>query len=561
MRFSSRSGHAAFAILAAAPACASAATITSFSPTLGPIGTHVTITGTAFTGATHVSFAGVTAAYTVKSATQIVATLPGAATGPIAVTTSAGTVTSSANFNVTPRALAAPATMHPAGTVSVTASGMDAYTSMDVYFDTTDVALAVSNGSGVATISVPVPANALPGAHWITFDERSTHKAAQTALTVNTDWLQAAYGPAIAGYNPYEGTLDSNSVTTLDTSWAGYDGGYSNATPLVEYQGTIFAGDVNGVVRAYNASTGALNWTANPGGWLAQRTPVVYGTSVYFSNATNIFAYKVNCGAHGATCTPVWTQTLSVSQGGGLSLYKGSLYATGTDGNVYPVNPATGALGTPFYAYNNTSGEIITPVSFSPDGSYAYATSSGILQVAFSSGGRLEASNSYYFSPVAFTGGIGFYETGDGAVHEIGGVGWSATLNGTYCYATPAVAYGEVFAGDCNNVSAFNAADGGLDWVASGLGFVSGIAVANHVVYACADFSVVALDANYGEPLWTGAQCSGAPIVANGSVYSAAGQIYAFTIPALASSSVHRAPSLWQLKPDARLVAVRTPDR
>src|SRR5207244_2260470 len=77
-------------------------TITSLSPTSGVVGASVTITGTAFTGATVVKFNGTNATFTVNSATQITATVPtGATTGTISVTTPGGTATSASSFTVT----------------------------------------------------------------------------------------------------------------------------------------------------------------------------------------------------------------------------------------------------------------------------------------------------------------------------------------------------------------------------------------------------------------------------------------------------------------------------
>jgi uncharacterized protein (TIGR03437 family) len=62
----------------------------------------VTITGTAFTGATQVQFRGINAPiFTVVSDTTITVTVPtGAKTGTIAVTTAGGKATSKTNFTV-----------------------------------------------------------------------------------------------------------------------------------------------------------------------------------------------------------------------------------------------------------------------------------------------------------------------------------------------------------------------------------------------------------------------------------------------------------------------------
>lgn len=75
--------------------------ITSFTPTSGIQGTHVTIHGSGFTGATTVVFHGKSALFSVVNDTTISATVPaGATTGRIFVTTPGGTAASSGFFSI-----------------------------------------------------------------------------------------------------------------------------------------------------------------------------------------------------------------------------------------------------------------------------------------------------------------------------------------------------------------------------------------------------------------------------------------------------------------------------
>ena len=76
--------------------------IGSFTPTSGPSGTTVTITGTMLAGATEVRFNGVLATIVSNDEGQIVVTVPsGATTGSITVATRSGQATSSSAFTVT----------------------------------------------------------------------------------------------------------------------------------------------------------------------------------------------------------------------------------------------------------------------------------------------------------------------------------------------------------------------------------------------------------------------------------------------------------------------------
>lgn len=80
-----------------------APSLTSFSPSSGPVGSTVTLTGLNFTGATQVRFKKALAQFTVVNNEAIRATVPiGAKTGFITVVNPAGSARSSTSFTVSP---------------------------------------------------------------------------------------------------------------------------------------------------------------------------------------------------------------------------------------------------------------------------------------------------------------------------------------------------------------------------------------------------------------------------------------------------------------------------
>jgi uncharacterized repeat protein (TIGR03803 family) len=77
--------------------------ITGFAPPSGAVGTPVNITGVSLTQTTRVAFGAVAATFTVKSDTQVTATVPtGAVSGKIGIVTPGGSAASSTSFTVTP---------------------------------------------------------------------------------------------------------------------------------------------------------------------------------------------------------------------------------------------------------------------------------------------------------------------------------------------------------------------------------------------------------------------------------------------------------------------------
>ena len=76
--------------------------ISSFSPSSGPVGTLVTITGINLSNPTALTIGGVSAIAISNTGTSLVAmVMPGATTGTVVVTTAGGTATSASNFTVT----------------------------------------------------------------------------------------------------------------------------------------------------------------------------------------------------------------------------------------------------------------------------------------------------------------------------------------------------------------------------------------------------------------------------------------------------------------------------
>jgi len=145
--------------------------ITTFLPTSGVTGTTVTLTGSAFTGATAVGFNGTAAtSFAVVSDTSITAVAPsGVTSGPIAVTTPGGTATSATGFTVVPAPTITgfnPSSGGAGSTVTLTGTAFTgatavafngtAATSFTVVSDTSITAVAPA-GFTTGTISVTTP--------------------------------------------------------------------------------------------------------------------------------------------------------------------------------------------------------------------------------------------------------------------------------------------------------------------------------------------------------------------------------------------------------------------
>ncbi len=185
--------------------------VTGFSPSGGNVGARVTISGVNLTGATNVTFSGVSAVFTVASSTQITATVPnGAPTGKVSVSTPQGAAQSAAVFTVT--TLPVVSSFSPASAAigsSVIIQGANFVGVNGVFFNGTPAPNPAVNSDSQITASVPAGATTGP---------ISVNTATGTAQSADTFTVIAA--PSITGISPASGSVGT-VVTIAGNNFAG----------------------------------------------------------------------------------------------------------------------------------------------------------------------------------------------------------------------------------------------------------------------------------------------------------------------------------------------------
>ncbi|MCG8606739.1 DNRLRE domain-containing protein, partial [bacterium] len=231
--------------------------IDSFVPTIGPVGTQVTISGSNFSGVTSVSFNGTAATnftfVTENAETKIRATVPaGATTGKISLTNAAGSGTSVDDFTIgnSPVITSFDPTLGVPGT-EVTIIGLN-------FTGTTAVSF---NGSPAASFSIDsdtqlrgtVPSLATTGP--ITITNGSGTSSDSEDFTV-------VFPPTISGFSPNSGPIGTE-VTLTGHGFLGTTDVAFNGTSAISFI-VNSASEIRVTVPA-GATTGSLSLT-NPAG-------------------------------------------------------------------------------------------------------------------------------------------------------------------------------------------------------------------------------------------------------------------------------------------------------
>ena len=196
-----------------------APSITSFTPTSGPAGTVVTLTGLALASVTSVKVGGVPVTFTAVSATQItLTTAANTATGVIVVTSPFGTATSTGTFTVPVPTIASftPGSGAVQRLITLTGSYFGGTTAVQ-FNNLTAPGFTVVSGT---QLTVPVPAGATTGLLRVTTPSGTATSA--TSFTVVPNPQVVTLSPArnaraapVAGRISltYSQAMDANSAT------------------------------------------------------------------------------------------------------------------------------------------------------------------------------------------------------------------------------------------------------------------------------------------------------------------------------------------------------------
>ncbi len=149
----------------------------------------------------------------------------------------------------------------PTSRILVSGHGFAPNVGVDIFFDTKDKALVVTNAKGeFHDARIFAPRSAHPGQHWITALERNNDKGAQEPFLVQTDWSQFHFDADGTRLNPYENVLDRRTVRNLGIRWKKYlTGTYDDSSPAV-VNGIVYTGSDSDYVYAFNARSGTLLW-------------------------------------------------------------------------------------------------------------------------------------------------------------------------------------------------------------------------------------------------------------------------------------------------------------
>jgi len=454
----------------------------------------------------------------------------------------------------------------PTSQILVSGRGFEPNVGVDIYFDTKDEALVVTNGKGeFKDAKAYAPRSARPGQHWVTALERNNDKGAQKPFLVQTDWPQFHFTADGTRLNPYENVLNPRNVRRLSLRWTYNTGNVVYSSPAIA-DGALYVGSYD--LFALDANTGAKLWSYNAS--TSTASPAV-ANGVVYSDSTdgNFYALDARTGAR------LWSFNTGSDDFSSPAVANGVVYVGSgrtNNNNLYALNAQTGAK-----LWSYTAGSYVDSSPTVVDG-VVYFVSEDFNVYALNAKTGVKLWNYTMDSGVAVaTGpavanGVVYVGSWTGTLYalnaENGAELWSFNACTACAFDSPAIANGVVYITG-GAVYALDAYTGAELWSYSPGGPVaSSPAVANGVVYVGggypADDNLYALDARTGERLWsylTSGFVASSPSVVNGVVYVGSWNdtVYAFSLPDGGQTQQQgaRPPGFSALHPDLSLKASR----
>jgi len=305
-----------------------APTITSFTPSTGPVGTLVTITGTNLSSPTAFTIGGVAAIVVSNDGTSLVGmVMPGATTGAISVTTAGGTATGGSNFTVT-------ATPYPGAQQSMLVGTGNTGAAMQ------GVSVAVSADGNTAVVGGYAD-NSYLGAVWI-------YTRSGTTWTQQTKLVGTGASASTSIYQGYTVAISADGNTVIEGGYG--DNSQQGALWVFTRSGSTWSQQGNKLV-----GTGGSVWARQSGSVALSadgNTAIVGGN--YDGATGNEGAAWVFTRSAGT-----WSQQGSKLVGSGAvgAAYQGNSVAISADGNTAMVggssdNSSQGAV----WVYTRSAG-------------------------------------------------------------------------------------------------------------------------------------------------------------------------------------------------------------
>ncbi len=402
------------------------------------------------------------------------------------VAAGAGRAVSAAGPTLTLKTASGP----PTTKLVVKGAGFGVTEGVDVYFDSTDMALASSDATGAFSVSFHVPASAQPGVHYVTAVGRTSSLSAQKRFTVRTNWTELGFNAARQGWNPYENTLNPYNVQNLEQAWTFPTGGAVNSTPAV-VNGILYAGSEDGHIYALHAATGKVKWNDDlsalePSGF--DSSPVVAGSRLYIGgNSGNVYAVDTSDGF-----TP-WVFPTGGAVVSSPTVVNGVVYVGSEDHTVYAINASTGAQ---IWA-TATTGAISSSPAVANGAVYAGSANGNVYALSATDGSLLwyyPTGGPVYLSP-AVANGVVYIGSYDDYLYALGAADGQQLYRfntGGPPVGSPAVTGGAVYVGGGGSYAfdAVSATSSAQLWGAGlcDAGVVAQPSVANGVVYeTCGD--------------------------------------------------------------------------